>query len=487
MVLTMMTQRHTMFFQMLVSSRRICRRFPILSGCCLLVLAAGPLAAQPNPEPNMVPAMETRRIVLCLDGTWNSTYNQAKRSDGHTVIKPSNVLKLCRAVKPRADNGREQLTYYDIGVGSLAEYPGTANRLLYFVDRTLGGGFGAGFEGNIEDALNFVVLNHRAGDKVFIFGFSRGAATARGLTRFLDWTQGLLPTKADAYYLPEIFRAYIRSKSTRTFERVLKDINDERAREKRPLPPLELGQFQKIDIEFLGVWDTVMALGSRFRAKGTSTSEVSKSFHVDRQPAGCVRHARQALAIDEVRYDFRPEIWTDHAADQTLEQRWFAGVHSNVGGGYVDDGLANLAFHWILDGAEAHGLEVDRQFANFYRGFPQDRLYRSESLLYRVLDGLRWRFGRGRRQLVGQPASANLTLAPSVIHRLRADPQRFPELRGKPYRPENVLLFLACQPDLDQYLQGLGLDDEHRQLPADVLQRMTELRPRCGKQSAAGR
>jgi uncharacterized protein (DUF2235 family) len=485
-----------MLFQMLVSPRRICRRFPILSGCCLLVLAARPLVAQPNSETNTVPAMETRRIVLCLDGTWNSTYNEAKRSDGSTVLKPSNVLKLCRAVKPRADNGREQLTYYDIGVGSLAEYPGTANHLLHSADKLLGGGWGAGFEGNIEDALEFLVLNYRPGDTVYIFGFSRGAATARGLTHFLDWTHGLIPTKRDAYYLPGIFRAYILSKGTSTVEAALVDINKDRARDQ--VPPLELGQFQKVDIQLLGVWDTVMALGSRFRAKGTSTSGVSKSFHVDRQPARCVRHAMQALAIDEVRYDFRPEIWTDHWPDQTLEQRWFAGVHSNIGGGYVDDGLANVAFHWILDGAEAQGLEVDRQFARFYRPFPQDRLYRSESLLYRILDGLRLRFGRGKRQLVGQPATANLTLSPSVIHRLRADPHeskkggqpgelRFPELKGKPYRPENVLLFLACQPDLDQYLKGLGLDDEHRQLPADVLRRMTELRPRCGQQSAAGR
>jgi uncharacterized protein (DUF2235 family) len=68
--------------------------------------------------------------------------------------------------------------YYDIGVGSLAQYPGTANRLLYLADKALGGAWGAGFEGNIEDALNFLVLNHREGDEVFIFGFSRGAATA---------------------------------------------------------------------------------------------------------------------------------------------------------------------------------------------------------------------------------------------------------------------------------------------------------------------
>jgi uncharacterized protein (DUF2235 family) len=425
-----------------------------------------------------------RNIVLCLDGTWNSAYNEKQRSDGRAVSKPSNVLKLCRAVSPVGEvSGREQIAYYDIGVGSLARYPGTANRLLHFADRVLGGVWGAGFEGNIDEAISFLVHNHQPGDHVFVFGFSRGAATAQGLTRFLDWAGGL-PRKDDAYYLPHLFRAYIVSRGQRPCSDLVAEINAQRAREKSPLPAL--GDFQRIDVAFLGVWDTVMALGSRFRGDGGGTSTVSRSFHVAPQPARCVRHARQALAIDEARYDFRPEIWREQADGRTLAQRWFAGVHSNVGGGYVDDGLANVALHWILNEATKVGLEVDRKFAGHFRPYPQDRLYRSESLLYRFLDGVRLRFGRGRRPLVGQPAAANLTLDPAVIHRLAADPEerkrdgqlRFPDLRQR-YRPQNLLLFLACQPDLDAYLAGLGLTAEKRQLPRDVLERIDELRPRC--------
>ncbi len=230
-----------------------------------------------------------------------------------------------------------------------------------------------------------------------------------------------------------------------------------------------------------------MALGSRFRAAGESTSTASRSFHVGARPAACVRHARQALAIDEARYDFRPEVWTDHRPGQTLEQRWFAGVHSNVGGGYVDDGLANLAFHWILDEAAGQGLAVDKSFAAAYRRYPQDRLYRSESLTYRLLDGMRLRYGRGRRSLSDWPATANLSLSASVIHRIQADPAarndngalRFPDLRAL-YRPENVLRFLACQPDLDRYLEQLGFADARgRELPADVVRRLAELRAEC--------
>jgi uncharacterized protein (DUF2235 family) len=427
----------------------------------------------------------SRHIVLCLDGTWNSTYDQKHRSDGRPVVKPSNVLKLCRAVEPRGSaSDVEQLAYYDIGVGSLAHYPGVSNRLLSIADKALGGAWGAGFEGNVEDALNCLVLNHQQGDQVFVFGFSRGAATARALTRFIDWAGGL-PTKSDAYYLPELFRAYVVAGGKRTCREVVEEINARRADEKRPQPPLD--SFQPIRVEFLGVWDTVMALGSRFQAVGAGTSTVSRSFHVGRRPALCVQHARQALAIDEARYDFRPEIWVGYAEHQTLEQRWFAGVHSNVGGGYVDDGLANLAFQWIVKEAAARGLEVHRDFSRKYPGFAMDRLYRSESLLYRTLDALRWRFGRGKRQLVGQPAAANLQLHPSVIHRIGADPDErrkdgalwFPELMGKPYRPQNVLQFLACQPDLGRYLEGLGLKEDDRRLPPDVLQQIEKLKGRC--------
>jgi uncharacterized protein (DUF2235 family) len=416
--------------------------------------------------------MAAKRIVLCLDGTWNSTYDESKRDDGTKVLKPTNVLKLCRSVLPVGLEHRQQLAYYEIGVGSLAEYPGTSNRLLYRADKYLGGVWGAGFESNIENALNFLVLNHQEGDSIFIFGFSRGAATARGLTHFLDWAGGL-PRKEDAYYLPGLFRAYVVAQGKGSGAEVVAGINKERA----PRPPL--APFQAVDVEFLGVWDTVMALGSRFKATGTSTSSVSKSFYLSAQPARCVKNARQALGIDEERYDFRPEIWTGAAPGQTLEQRWFPGVHSNVGGGYVHDGLANDAFQWILKEAVGKGLEVDKKFPSFYRGFSQDELYTSSSFFYRAFD---WaRSGKGKRSLLRQPPTANLSLDPAVIRRIKSDPKDFPKLQ-KPYRPENVLLFLACQPDVDSYLAGLGLDAEHRQLPPDVVQTIEKLRPRCAKE-----
>ena len=83
------------------------------------------------------------RLILCLDGTWNSTFRTVERDDGTTVLKPSNPLKLARAVLPIDDSRNRQITYYDSGVGALGLYPGLSNRLLNFADNKLGGAWGA--------------------------------------------------------------------------------------------------------------------------------------------------------------------------------------------------------------------------------------------------------------------------------------------------------------------------------------------------------
>ena len=441
---------------------------------------------------NSVPPHVAKRLVMCLDGTWRSAYDEAKRRDGHTVLKPANALKTCRAVVPYDETaGRAQIVYYHVGVGGLALYPGLSNRMLQRADRILGGGWGAGFEENVEGALHFLVLNIERGDEVFIFGFSRGAAIARAVTEFLDWNGGL-PEKEDAYYLPQLFRAYVLSRgAVGAQEQELAAINADRQHEKRPLSPLK--SFRPVRVKYLGVWDTVMALGSRFEATGGGTSTAGRSFYAGTAPASCVERARQALAIDERRFDFRPEIWTHRLEHQTMEQRWFAGVHSNVGGGYVNDGLANIAFHWVLDGAIDQGLKIDEEFVGFYRPFANDSLYDSYSVLYRTLDALRGRAGSGERSLVDVPPGANLDLDPSVIARIQADPAALSRASGdepvtQPYRPENVLVFLASQPDLGAYLRRIGVPDgEKVSLPDDVRRRIGELRSHSGTKTGTWR
>lgn len=395
------------------------------------------------------------RLVICLDGTWNSTFTPVERENGTNVLKPTNPLKVARAVLPIDHNGNRQITYYDSGVGALGIYPGLSNRLLYLVDSRLGGGFGAGFEGNVEQAVNFIALNHADGAEIYVFGFSRGAAQARALTNFLAWLGGI-PTKADAYYVPVFFRHYLEQRGGGSPRDVKSSTGDLPAERLRPLK-----------IMFIGVWDTVMALGSRLRAtKNTSVAE--RSFHVRHEPADCVMHARQALALDELRFDFRPEIWTNKKADQTLEQRWFPGMHAHVGGSYGNDGLANCALHWITDEARSLGLALDQGFLAKYRPYPQDEMKDSYSLKYRAIETLRCKAGKGERLIEGNPASAHLSLDPSVIKRLCSDPQDFSTMNRR-YRPASVVQIAALfKKDPDAFLKRYGLNPEVYRFPKDI-------------------
>jgi uncharacterized protein (DUF2235 family) len=397
-----------------------------------------------------------KRIVICLDGTWQNPYRVKQRDDGSRVLKPSNVLKLSRAVLPRDPSDRcSQITYYDAGIGALVTYPGRANRLLCLVDRILGGIWGAGFEANIEEAFRFLAHNHAAGDRVFVFGFSRGAAQARALTHFLDWLGGV-PAKDDAYFGPLFFLHWIESRGRGRPEDVT---TSDGRRPDHPMKP--------VTVELLGVWDTVLALGSRFHAaRGSSTGKWS--FFVRPHPAACVSHTRQALAIDERRFDYQPELFGGCADHQTLVQRWFAGSHTNIGGGYVNDGLANIPFRWLADEAAALGLALDHDYVKHFNPYPQARLYSSSSVFFSAFELLRLRFGGGRRRLTDHPPEAGLEIDRSVIHRIRSDPAEHDQLDR--YRPANVLRLLAGRTDLDAAFDAMGLSAEQRRLPPDVVE-----------------
>ncbi len=396
------------------------------------------------------------RLIFCLDGTWNNPFITVERDDGTTVMKPTNPLKLARAILPEDAVGTRQLTYYDSGVGALGLYPGVSNAILEFVDSKLGGYAGAGFEANVEQAVTYLAHNYTPDAQIYIFGFSRGAAQARAMTRFLSWMGGV-PAKSDAYYIPEFFRHYITKRGKGSAHDIKNSEGEAPADRMVPLK-----------VTFLGVWDTVMALGSRFRSdKKTSVEE--KSFHVGKQPATCVLHAKQAIAIDEQRADFQPEIWLSAADGQTLEQRWFAGAHANVGGSYGNDGMANCALHWIVGEAKAHGLEIDEVFLRKYRCFSRDTLGDPYTLMYRVADMLRLKSGKGKRALLGFPETANLSIDPSAIKRFCSDPADYPKTMTKPYRPnELVEIAKAHSSDANTWVESYGLDPQKYPYPSDL-------------------
>ena len=383
------------------------------------------------------------RFVVCLDGTWNNAATERERADGSKVYRPTNVLKVARAVRLIDDHGGPQVTYYDTGVGSMNRAPTGAARIIRAADNILGGALGAGFEINIEEAYTFLVNNWSKDDELFVFGFSRGAAQARSLCRLIEWVGGF-PAKADAYYVPKLYTEYLENHGRGTGADFWEQLNEKRRQsDRKTLAPITSAR-----VRYLGVWDTVLALGSRFRPRGRTRSE-RVSFHTPAAPPDNVDHIRQALAIDERRHDFQPEIF--EAGGHDVEQRWFAGVHSNIGGGLGEDGLANCALHWLVNEAAALELAVDSDFMKFYRKFPVG-LASKKTQVFAAIDTIL----RPLRGYAGERNLAHLegmTLDDSVISRLNADASEHEKTMKEPYRPGNLLRYLAEHPELQDQLE----------------------------------
>jgi uncharacterized protein (DUF2235 family) len=301
-----------------------------------------------------------RRLVVCCDGTWN-------RADweGGTA---TNVVRIARAVTPMAAGAIAQIVYYHPGVG-------TGNQ----IDRLLGGGLGFGLSQNVRDAYAFLVNNHAPGDEILLFGFSRGAYTARSLGGLIG-TIGLL----DKQEMGGFMDAW-------AFHRL---DEKERARHQAAFDERFPARRRDVAIRCIAVWDTVGALGipaNRFTHRWEPCRSTYR-FH-DTTLGPHVAHAFQALAIDEQRHPFAPVVWTPSAAapaTQVLVQMWFAGVHSDVGGGYREHGASDVALVWIVAQLVERGLleldeaalagQLDRR-----RRYGTGPLHRSLTWLYRVL------------------------------------------------------------------------------------------------------
>lgn len=384
-----------------------------------------------------------KRFVICLDGTWNNTSREVERDDGSRVYRPTNVLKLARATKRRDASNVTQITYYDAGVGSMNRAPDAGARFVKFVENKVGGGWGAGFEVNIEEAFTFLANNYTERDEIFIFGFSRGAAQARSLCRLIEWFGGF-PTKNDVYYVPRIFTRYLDDKGEKKTPTLWDELNERRKqRNGKPLDPIV-----PANIVFLGVWDTVLALGSRFLAGGGTTRK-QKRFHTPAEPPKGVQHVRHAMALDEARHDFQPEVFREDTAHPSLQQRWFAGVHSDVGGGLKSDGLANCALRWMVEEAGSAGLDVRSDFLGFYREFAEDKAS-GKSMGFKIADTV-FRPIRGFNGVRNPGSPDGMTVDKTVLERLNAKPTKDNGLE-KAYRPKNLLQFLAAHNEFDAEL-----------------------------------
>jgi uncharacterized protein (DUF2235 family) len=286
-----------------------------------------------------------KRLVVCCDGTWN----RPDQLDGG-VPAPTNVAKIALAVAREDGQGTAQLLHYQPGVGT--------RRL----ERLRGGAFGLGLSRNVRECYRFLVETYEPGDELYFFGFSRGAFTARstvGLVR----NCGILRAE-QSERIKDAYRLY-RNRDDRTKPN---GIEAQMFRRMRSHPETR--------IHFVGVWDTVGALGIPIDGIRLPVLTKRWRFH-DTTLSSHVRFAYHALAIDERRGPFKPTLWQQqaHATDQTLEQVWFGGVHCDVGGGYADRSLAEIPLLWMVDRARAAGLvfEPDR-FAPDALGVMHDSL-----------------------------------------------------------------------------------------------------------------
>jgi uncharacterized protein (DUF2235 family) len=241
----------------------------------------------------------------------------------------SNVYKLFNMVENRTG---KQVIFYDRGLG-------TGWRKLS------GQVAGLGISRNIKECYRFIFEEYQAGDQIFLFGFSRGATTVRSLSSFIHLF-GVLP-KSRPELIDQAYRIY--------------KISNQEKRNRHAAEFIARHHTMWCKIRFLGAWDTVAALGIPIRALNALVNAVPFFRHdfQDLSLSESVEHARHALAIDEERKIFAPVIWEPHLyKHQTLEQVWFAGVHTDVGGGYAEQALSDIPLIWMRDEAVGFGLRI---------------------------------------------------------------------------------------------------------------------------------
>jgi len=268
-----------------------------------------------------------KKIILCADGTWNTPHGPAE------MLTDTNVRKLYMLLR----DDTSQLKYYDSGVGT----DGTP------FEHFFGGTMGQGLFQKVQDGYTFLSYVWDPGDEIFIFGFSRGAYTARSLAGMIALFG--VPTKnLDNQTVKRIFDVY--------------RITDPDEQKAARAPLVEEYGLTEVDVRMVGVWDTVGALG--IPGHLFTDFDQDKYGFLDTSLSPCIKNAFQAVSIDERRSQFRPTLWTNADGsprdnDAQLQQVWFPGVHCDVGGSYPECELSNITLRWMVDNAKICGLQFD--------------------------------------------------------------------------------------------------------------------------------
>lgn len=300
-----------------------------------------------------------KNIIICADGTGNTTIKG----------RGTNVFKLYEAVDQNGhrfdSTAVQQVAIYHDGVGT--------ESLKWL--RIFGGVFGWGLSRNVKQLYGELARVYDPDDRIFLFGFSRGAFTVRTLAGLLASCGVLDPKRYPTNYgfwkaVRQAYRHYRRKYQT-VFSRLIRGkvvIDDEFLRKEYSVGIDAFADPNRKLIEFIGVWDTVDAVGSPFGIADVINSTIYRFKFPNRTLSSEVEHACHALALDEPRHSFKPVLWKEQAGDERrLEQVWFAGSHSNVGGGYPRQGMSLVALDWMMRKAEAHGLRFLPQQRVMYR------------------------------------------------------------------------------------------------------------------------
>lgn len=290
-----------------------------------------------------------RNLVVCCDGTGNIWGNQ----------RDTNVVRLVRACQ----KDDKQIIYYDPGVGTASQYPsiGPVETVKIWADRLWGLAFGGGIYDDIGSAYAFLIRHYRPDDRIWVFGFSRGAFVARAVAGMVNLFGVVRP--AGEVMIPTLLRVYFSNRQeTNQQAKTRKNLADDiRANFTDPVG-------HEARVWFTGVWDTVASVG------GLRSVHITSPLGTAGKRFDHIRHA-VSLAEDRASYEVRkyPDVNRDQPGNVTdaegnvnykpgLKQLYFPGVHSDVGGSYVERGLSDCALLWMLQEAKGEGLRLREDY-----------------------------------------------------------------------------------------------------------------------------
>ena len=338
-----------------------------------------------------------KNIVVFSDGT-----NQ-EGGKGN----PTNVYKLFNMVEDRT---ARQIAFYDRGLGT-------------DIRRVTGNAFGAGISKNILECYQFIFENYQAGDQIYLFGFSRGAFTVRSLSSFIHHF-GILPKSR-----PELIK--------KAYDIYKLRVDAIRLPKRDEFIAKHHTQWTKIKL--IGVWDTVGALGIPVGWIDAGVNRVFRHKFHDTRISKAAEYGYHAIAINDSRQVFHPTVWDEQKIgkilewkdgvrtekDQVVEQVWFAGVHTDIGGGYVplaragedpQPSLADIPLEWMVGKARAQGLHIYKWHTLKTNPDPLAKLHS-------VSSGINKAFKQSPRSKAKGLSALNLPikLHQSVLDRIKAD------------------------------------------------------------------